>query len=139
MAELSKKIQIGWQVFRRREATSEYITRYGACIDLICFDALCAKCGKPFMAKASKRNWRNKQLARRCEWHRQPGSRVRNDKPPIPVSDMPWWAKPARQARGSSTATSKAPKKRVAPRRPLRRPRLPAEPPRDPAHPSYLD
>lgn len=72
---LRKKVQIGWQVFRRREYTVEYITQRGTCVDLVCFDALCAKCGKPFMAKASKRNWRSKQLARRCEWHRQPGEK----------------------------------------------------------------
>lgn len=42
MAELPKKVQIGWQVFRRREATSEYITRSGMCIDLF-GSTLCAR------------------------------------------------------------------------------------------------
>jgi hypothetical protein len=135
---LAKKAQIGWQVFRRREATTEYITRYGTCIDLVCFNALCAKCGEPFMAKASKRNWRSKQLVRRCERHRQPGSPVRNDKPPIPISDMPLWAKPARQPKGGRN-TVKAPKKPVAPRRSALRLQRPAEPRGDAARLSYLD
>lgn len=136
MAELLKKIQIGWQVFRRREATSEYITRSGMCIDLVRFDALCATCGQTFMAKATKSNWRRKELSRRCERHRAPGIWVNNDKPPVPVAAMPWWAKPApwRKIR-----PRKAPRKPIAPRKRLQRPQLPVKAPTQPPRPSFLD
>lgn len=129
MAKLPKKAQIGWQVFRRREATSEYITQSGMCIDLVRFDALCATCGQPFMAKATKTRWRRKQLSRRCERHRAPGVYVNNDRPPVSVAEMPWWAKPARWARGGSGKVRRAP---GTPRKPLVRPA-------EPALPSYLD
>lgn len=135
MAELPKKVQIGWQVFRRREATSEYITRFGTCIDLVRFDALCATCGQPFIAKATKSNWRSRQLARRCERHRRPGVWVNNDKPPIPIAEMPWWAKPAPWSKSRPSKVSKAPKRPVAQRMRLQQPAEMPEPPR----PSFLD
>lgn len=138
MADVKNTIQKGWQVFRLRGTSSEYITESGRCVDLLHFDALCATCGRPFMAKATKSNWRAKLVSRRCERHRQPGSRVRNDKPPIPIAEMPWWAKPARQVKAAGK-TRKPPKKPIAPQRPLLRPRLPTEPPRSPTRPSYLD
>lgn len=132
MAELPKKVQIGWQVFRRREATSEYITRSGMCIDLVRFDALCATRGQPFMAKATKSNWRRKELSRRCERHRRPGKLVNNEKPPVPIAEMPWWAKPASWRKSR-------PRKPVALQRRLQRPQRSAEAPAEPPLPSFLD
>jgi hypothetical protein len=137
MADLPEKIQKGWQVFRRREATSEYVTQSGMCIDLVRFDALCATCGAPFSAKVTKTGWRRKNLSRRCERHRRPGVWVNNDKPPIPIAEMPWWAKPAPWRKSRPRTARKAPRKLVAPRK---RPQVPPieladELPR----PSFLD
>lgn len=136
MAELPKKVQIGWQVFRRREATSEYITQSGMCIDLVRFDALCATCGAPFLAKVTKTGWRRKELSRRCERHRAPGVYVNNDKPPVPVVEMPWWAKPAPC---NKSRPLKAPRKPVASRTRRRRPQQPVKAPGQPARPPFLD
>ncbi|EAQ34807.1 hypothetical protein NB311A_19592 [Nitrobacter sp. Nb-311A] len=139
MAELPKKVQIGWQVFRRREATSEYITRSGMCIDLVRFDALCATCGAPFAAKVTKTGWRRKILSRRCEPHRRPGAYVNNDKPPIPIAEMPWWAKPAPWSKSRPGKVHKPPRKPVEPRRRLQRPQQPVKAPAQPSRPSFLD
>jgi hypothetical protein len=136
MAELPKKVQIGWQVFRRREATSEYITQSGMCIDLVRFDALCATCGAPFAGKVTKTGWRRKELSRRCEQHRTPGVWVNNDKPPVSIAEMPWWAKPASWRKSRPT---KAPRKPIAPRKRLQRPQRRAETPDEPPRPSFLD
>lgn len=85
MSKLTKTIQKGWQVFRRRCEPVEYVlTRRGLTAHLVRFDALCAACGKRFTAQASKGLWKRKQIVRRCERHRKMGVRVNNDKPPIP-------------------------------------------------------
>jgi hypothetical protein len=136
MAELPKKVQIGWQVFRRREATSEYITQSGMCIDLVRFDALCATCGAPFSAKVTKTGWRRKNLSRRCERHRAPGLYVNNDKRPVPVAEMSWWAKPASWRK---SRPKKAPRKPIALRKRLQRPQRPAETAAEQPRPSFLD
>jgi hypothetical protein len=139
MADLKKTIQKGWQVFRLRGTSSEYITESGRCVDLLHFDALCATCGKPFMAKAIKGNWRAKLVARRCERHRRPGRWVDNDKPPIPIVEMPWWAKPAPRAKKGRNKPRKAPRKPAAPRRQRTPAAAPPEPPAGPVWPPYLD
>lgn len=137
MAELKQEVQIGWQVFQRRDAMSEYVTLSGREIDLVRFDALCATCGRPFMGKATKGNWRNKNLARRCQRHRQPGVWVDNDEPPIPIENMPLWARPKSWIKNGSGTVRKTPKKATRPRKHLQHPL--AEPPTGRAHPSYLD
>lgn len=105
MKKLPERQQIGWQVFRRLGDDFDYFpTKRGCYAHLVRLEALCAKCGKPFEAKATKRNWRSKQLARRCERHRKPGARVNNDKPPVLIAKMPTWAQPVTKLIKSTAA-----------------------------------
>jgi hypothetical protein len=137
VSPLPRRIQIGWQVFIRGEQLVEHWTRYETCMFLVGFRALCADCGQPFTAKATKTNWRAKQVSRRCEKHRRLGAYVDNLKSPIAIVGMPHWAKPDRD-RIKQTAKRKrygAARAQKLPPRPRTKPRAPQTPPA----PSYLD
>lgn len=94
MTKLAKRIQIGWQVFQRRETFADHWSKHDTYMELVQYDALCAHCGKAFLAFASKSNWRKKQVRRRCDRHKKGGAWVDNLKPPIKPAAMPWWARP---------------------------------------------
>jgi len=90
---LNERIQLGWQVFQFR-AFSDHWLQSGRYIQMVQFKAICAHCGKPFVALATQTSWRKRKIGRRCEFHRRPGKPVNDLKPPIKLSALPSWARP---------------------------------------------
>ncbi len=89
--------QIGWQMYRRIGFRDHWLVN-GSHIELVRFEAICATCGRPFAATATKTDWRRSRLSRRCERHKARGLPVDNLKAPLPRSKLPAWARPDKGA-----------------------------------------